>query len=63
MIVIDENDGKMLNVVDIINKALPSKMKRINHFMEYEGIVYISLRFWDCSNIILKHYNLVILIL
>lgn len=45
MIVIDENDGKMLNVVDIINKALPSNMKRINHFMEYEGIVYISCDF------------------
>ena len=45
MIVINEIDGKMLNVVDIINKSLPSNLKRINHFMEYKGIVYISCDF------------------
>ncbi|PWA04300.1 type IX secretion system anionic LPS delivery protein PorZ [Flavobacterium psychrotolerans] len=45
MIIINEVDGSMLNVVDIINKALPSNMKKINHFMEYNGIVYISCDF------------------
>lgn len=45
MIVINEADGSMLNIVDIINKQLPSNMKKINHFMEYEGIVYVSCDF------------------
>ncbi len=42
MIVVNEVDGSMLNVVDIINKTLPPTIKRINHFMEYNGIVYVS---------------------
>ena len=45
MIVINEVDGSMLNIVDIINKQLPSNIKKINHFMEYEGIVYVSCDF------------------
>jgi len=45
MIVINEADGSMLNVVDIINKQLPSNIKRINHFMEYNGTVYVSCDF------------------
>lgn len=45
MIVINEADGSMLNVVDIINKQLPSNIKKINHFMEYKGIVYVSCDF------------------
>lgn len=45
MIVINEVDGSMLNVVDIINKSLPSNLKKINHFMEYNGIVYVSCDF------------------
>lgn len=45
MIVINEADGSMLNVVDIINKQLPSNIKKINHFMEYGGIVYVSCDF------------------
>lgn len=45
MIVINEADGSMLNVVDIINKQLPVNMKKINHFMEYDGIVYVSCDF------------------
>ena len=45
MIVINEADGSMLNVVDIVNKQLPSNIKKINHFMEYEGIVYVSCDF------------------
>ncbi len=45
MIVINEADKTILNVVDIINKQLPSNIKKINHFMEYNGIVYISCDF------------------
>ena len=45
MIVINESDGSMLNVVDIINKQLPPNIKKINHFMEFEGIVYVSCDF------------------
>ncbi|WP_281636916.1 T9SS type A sorting domain-containing protein [Flavobacterium marginilacus] len=43
--VINEADGSMLRVVDIINKSLPANIKRINHFMEYNGIVYVSTDF------------------
>lgn len=45
MIAINEADGSMLNIVDIINKQLPSNIKRINNFMEYNGIVYVSCDF------------------
>ena len=45
MIVINDADGSMLNVVDIINKNIPANIKRVNHFMEYDGIVYVSCDF------------------
>ena len=45
MIVINQTDGSMLNIVDIINKQLPANIKKINHFMEYKGIVYVSCDF------------------
>lgn len=45
MIVINVADGSVLNVVDIINKQLPANIKKINHFMEYNGIVYVSCDF------------------
>ena len=45
MIVINEIDGKMLNIVDIISKKLPANIKKINHFSEYKGIVYVSCDF------------------
>jgi hypothetical protein len=45
MIIINEVDGSMLNIVDIINKQLPANIKKINHFMEYKGIVYVSCDF------------------
>lgn len=45
MIVINNIDGSMLYVVDIINKNIPANIKKINHFMEYNGIVYISCDF------------------
>ena len=43
--VINQADGTILNVVDIINKQLPTNLKKINHFMEFEGIVYVSCNF------------------
>ncbi|WP_366185483.1 T9SS type A sorting domain-containing protein [Flavobacterium ovatum] len=43
--VINETDGKLLRVVDILNKQLPSGVKKVNHFMEYQGIIYISCDF------------------
>ena len=45
MIVINEADGSMTNVVDILNKQLQPNIKKINHFMEYDGIVYVSCDF------------------
>jgi ligand-binding sensor domain-containing protein len=45
MIVINDADGSILNVVDIINKNIPSNIKRVNHFIEYDGIVYVSCDF------------------
>ena len=45
MIVINESDGSMLKVVDIINKQLPANRKKVNHFMEFDGIVYVSCDF------------------
>ncbi|HEY0047009.1 MAG TPA: T9SS type A sorting domain-containing protein [Flavobacterium sp.] len=45
MIVINEADGAMLNVVDIINKQIAPNIKRVNHFYEFEGILYVSCDF------------------
>jgi hypothetical protein len=45
IIVLNNQDGSILNVVDIINKALPANIKKVNHFLEYEGILYISCDF------------------
>lgn len=45
IVVINEADGSMVKVVDIINKQLPANIKKINHFMEYNGIVYVSCDF------------------
>nr|WP_315155480.1 two-component regulator propeller domain-containing protein [uncultured Flavobacterium sp.] len=45
LIVINEADGSLLKVVDIINKQLPANIKKINHFMEYQGILYVSCDF------------------
>jgi hypothetical protein len=45
MIVINDADGTMLKVVDIINKNIPSNIKKVNHFMEYDGILYVSCDF------------------
>jgi ligand-binding sensor domain-containing protein len=44
--IVNDIDGSIINVVDIINKAsVPSNKKKINHFMEYQGDLYISTDF------------------
>lgn len=45
MILVNETDGSILKVVDIINKQLPTNLKKINHFMENNGLVYVSCDF------------------
>jgi hypothetical protein len=45
LIVINDVDGSMLNVVDIINKNIPANIKKVNHFTEHEGVLYISCDF------------------
>lgn len=45
MIVVNDADGSILKVVDIINKQLPATIKKINHFMEHNGLVYVSCDF------------------
>ena len=45
MIIINEADGTMLNVVDIITNGVNQNLKRINHFMENSGIIYVSCDF------------------
>ena len=45
MTVVNEADGSILKVVDIINKQLPANLKKINHFVEHNGIVYVSCDF------------------
>lgn len=45
IIVYNQIDGSILYVVDIINKSIPQNVKRINHFMEDNGIIYVSCDF------------------
>lgn len=45
MILVNETDGSILKVVDIINKQLSSSLKKINHFMEHNGLLYVSCDF------------------
>ena len=45
IIIFNDADGSIINVVDIINKNIPTNIKKINHFMEYEGVVYVSCDF------------------
>jgi hypothetical protein len=37
--VINEADGAMLKVVDIINKQLANR--KVNHFMEFDGLCFL----------------------
>jgi ligand-binding sensor domain-containing protein len=44
--IVNDIDGSIINVVDIINKpSVPGNKKKINHFMEYQGKIYISTDF------------------
>ena len=45
LIVINEADESLIKVVDIINKQLPANLKKINHFMEHSGLLYVSCDF------------------
>ena len=45
IIILNETTGTILNVVDIITNGLNQNLKRVNHFMENEGILYISCDF------------------
>lgn len=45
MLVVNDSDGSVLNVVDIINKSIPNNIKKVNHFFEYNGILYVSCDF------------------
>jgi hypothetical protein len=42
--VINEADGAMLKVVDIINKQLP-----VNHFMEFDGLFMFPVTLVLCN--------------
>lgn len=49
LIVVNDNDGSMIYVVDILNKpSIPPNKKRINHFLEYGDKIYISTDFGIC---------------
>ena len=45
LIVINKADESLIKVVDIINKQLPANLKKINHFMEHNGLLYVSCDF------------------
>jgi hypothetical protein len=35
----NEQDGRALRIVDIITKKLSPSIKKINHFLEHQGIL------------------------
>lgn len=45
LIVINETDGSVVKKVDIINKQLPASIKKINHLLEQNGVLYVSCDF------------------
>ena len=45
LIIVNDVDGSIIKKVDIINKQLPSNLKKINHFMEHNGLIYVSCDF------------------
>jgi len=45
IIIVNEADSSMLNIVDIITNGVNQNLKRVNHFMENDGIIYISCDF------------------
>nr|WP_294934161.1 T9SS type A sorting domain-containing protein [uncultured Flavobacterium sp.] len=49
LLVVNESDGSVLNVIDIVNKpSIPPNRKKINHIYEYEGKAYLSCDFGIC---------------
>jgi hypothetical protein len=49
IIAINETDGTLLNIVDIINKQLPPNIKKINHFMEIGGTAPVILGLFNST--------------
>jgi hypothetical protein len=45
IMIVNDADGTMINVVDIITNSVNQNLKKINHFMEYNGILYVSCDF------------------
>ncbi|OYU83718.1 MAG: ABC transporter substrate-binding protein [Flavobacterium sp. BFFFF2] len=45
MVVVNETTGKVIKLVDIINKSIPSNIKKINHFLEYNNQIFLSCDF------------------
>lgn len=43
--IINEADGTIKNVVDILLNNVDQNLKHINHLMEYQGIIYVSCDF------------------
>jgi len=49
LLVVNENDGSVLNVIDILNKpTIAPNKKKINHIYEYDGKAYLSCDFGIC---------------
>ncbi len=45
LIVVNEKDGSVFNAIGIIQKSIPSNIKKINNFFENNGIIYVSCDF------------------
>lgn len=58
MIIINEIDGSITKKVDIINKQLPSNLKKINHIMEHNGLLYVACDFGIVQfNLVTLHFG------
>jgi len=45
LMIVIQPDGTIITVVDILNKQIPPNIKKINHFNEVDGMVYIACDF------------------
>lgn len=45
IIIVNEIDGTIIKKVDIINKQLSASIKKVNHIMEHNGLLYVSCDF------------------
>ncbi len=45
LVIIINADGSMFNAIGILQKQIPANIKKINHFYENNGIVYLSCNF------------------